>query len=230
VNEVSSVAGAYGKGRIMFMGLELLVAPGALVPRSETELLGATAVEALRQMNLPAPRVIDMCCGAGNLACAIAHHVQSARVWASDLTDGCVEAARRNVAHHGLDGRVSVQQGDLFGAFSGLELEGAVDMIVCNPPYISDKRLEGDRAHLLDLEPREAFAAGPYGLSIHMRVVKDALRYLRPGGILLFEVGLGQDRQVAGLMERSKAYEGIGAVNNEAGECRVVQGCAKALA
>lgn len=227
MNEKISVASAYGSGRISFMGMDMLVAPGALVPRTETELLGKTAVDALRGMGLPSPRVVDMCCGAGNLACGIAHHVPGARVWASDLTDGCVEAARRNVAHHGLTERVSVFQGDLFGALSGLELDGVIDVIVCNPPYISDKRLEGDRAHLLELEPREAFAAGPYGLSIHMRVVKDAPRYLRPGGMLIFEVGLGQDRQVTGLMERSKAYEDISAVSNDAGESRVVLGRAK---
>ncbi|MGH6644949.1 MAG: N5-glutamine methyltransferase family protein, partial [Bradyrhizobium sp.] len=207
MNEEINVTDAYGKGRTMFMGLELLVAPGALVPRPETELLGMTAVDALRQMNLPAPRVVDMCCGAGNLACGISHYVPGARIWASDLTDGCVDVARRNVAHHGLAERVSVLQGDAFDAFSGLELDGTIDAIVCNPPYISEKRLEGDRAHLLELEPREAFAAGPYGLSFHMRVVKDAPRYLRPGGILLLEVGLGQDRQVTALLERSKAYE-----------------------
>ena len=230
MSEEISVADAYSKGRTIFMGLELLVAPGALVPRPETELLGKTAVDVLRQQNLPAPRVVDMCCGAGNLACVIAHHAPATRVWASDLTDGCVEVARRNVAHHGMADRVSVLQGDLFSAFSGLELDGTIDVIVCNPPYISEKRLEGDRAHLTELEPREAFAAGPYGLSIHMRVIKDAPRYLRPGGILLFEVGLGQDRQVMALLERSKAYESIRAVTNEAGEGRVVVGHTKAQA
>lgn len=228
MSEEISVADAYSKGRTVFMGLELLVAPGALVPRPETELLGTTALGALGQMNLPAPRVVDMCCGAGNLACAIAHYVPTARVWASDLTDGCVEVARRNVAYHGMADRVSVLQGDLFSAFSGLELDGTIDAIVCNPPYISEKRLEGDRAHLTELEPREAFAAGPYGLSIHMRVIKEAPRYLRRGGILLFEVGLGQDRQVMGLLERSKAYEHIRAVTNETGGGRVVVGHTKA--
>ena len=228
VSEEISVADAYHKGRTRFMGMELLVAPGALVPRSETELLGVTAVDALRRLSRPVPRAVDMCCGAGNLACAIAHYVPSSLVWASDLTDGSIEVARRNAAHHGLAERMSVLQGDLFDAFSGLELDGTIDLIVCNPPYISEKRLQGDRAHLLELEPREAFAAGPYGLSIHIRVVKDALRYLRPGGILLFEVGLGQDRQVAALLERSKAYENIQAVMNEAGESRVVLGHAKA--
>jgi release factor glutamine methyltransferase len=61
-----------------------------------------------------------------------------------------------------------------------------------------------------------------------MRVIKDAPRYLRRGGILLFEVGLGQDRQVMGLLERSRAYEGIRAVTNETGEGRVVVGHTKA--
>ncbi|RWK43282.1 class I SAM-dependent methyltransferase [Mesorhizobium sp.] len=224
MSEKISVAEAYRKGRTIFMGLELLIAPGALVPRPETELLGTTALDVLRRMNLSAPRVVDMCCGAGNLACAIAHYAPAAQVWASDLTDGCVEVARRNVAHHDMADRVSVLRGDLFGAFSNLELDSAIDVIVCNPPYISEKRLEGDRAHLTELEPREAFAAGPYGLSIHMRVIKDAPRYLRRGGILLFEVGLGQDRQVMRLLERSKSFEGIRAVTNEAGEGRVVVG------
>ncbi|MER8593726.1 MULTISPECIES: class I SAM-dependent methyltransferase [unclassified Mesorhizobium] len=230
MSEEINVADAYGRGRSTFMGLQLLVSPGALVPRPETELLGKAALDVLSQLNLPVPRVVDMCCGAGNLACAIAHHAPTARVWASDLTDGCVEVARRNVTHLKIEDRVTVLQGDLFSAFSGLELDGTIDVIVCNPPYISEKRLEGDRSHLVELEPREAFAAGPYGLSIHMRVLKEAPRYLRRGGILLFEVGLGQDRQVMSLLERSKAYESIRAVTNQAGEVRVVVGHTRAQA
>lgn len=221
------VAKAYDQGRIMFMGMELLVAPGALVPRQETELLCARALDALRQLNVPEPRVIDMCCGAGNLACAISLQIPDARVWASDLTDGCIDVARRNVVHHELTQRISVLQGDLFDAFSGLPLDGTIDLIVCNPPYISDTRLRGDRAFLLELEPREAFAAGPYGLGIHMRVAKDAGRYLRPGGALLFEVGFGQEQQVTTLLERSKGYESIRVVMNETGEGRVVMGYRK---
>ncbi|MFB9270026.1 N5-glutamine methyltransferase family protein [Bradyrhizobium erythrophlei] len=221
------VAQAYDEGRTWFMGMELLVARGVLVPRPETELLGATAVAALRRWDLPAPRVIDMCCGAGNLGCAIAQGVPGAQVWASDLTDDCVAITRRNVARHGLAARISVCQGDLFDALSSLPLQGSIDLIVCNPPYISETRLKGDRAPLLDLEPREAFAAGPYGLSIHMRVVKDALTYLRPGGMLLFEIGLGQDRQVTTLLERSKGYQDVSVVANDQGEGRVVMAHAK---
>ncbi|MET4205519.1 HemK/PrmC family methyltransferase [Bradyrhizobium sp. LA2.1] len=227
MSETINVTEAYERGRTQFMGIELQVAPGALVPRPETELLGRTAVEALRRANLPSPRIVDMCCGAGNLACAIALNFPDARVWASDLTDGCVELARRNAASQGAETRITVLQGDLFEALAGLQLEQTIDMIVCNPPYISESRLKGDRASLLMNEPREAFAAGPYGLSIHMRVTKDAPRYLRPGGLLLFEVGRDQDRQVATLLERNDAYENVSVVLDDAGAGRVVMAYAK---
>ena len=224
MSERDLVAEAYGRGVVHFMGLELAVAPGALVPRVETELLGQTAIAALLETGLDAPRVIDMCCGAGNLACAIAHHIAAAHVWAADLTPECVVLTARNVAACSLEERVTVRQGDLFGALEGMGLEGSLDAVVCNPPYISEKRLETERAHLLELEPRAAFSAGPYGLSIHMRVVREALPFLKPGGLLLMEVGLGQDRQVKTLFERTRSYEDLRVVANEAGEGRVVRG------
>jgi len=216
-----SVVDAYQRGHVSFMGIDLLVAQGARVPREETELLGHTAVSVLREQGYAEARVIDMCCGAGNLACAIASLVPDVRVWASDLTLACVEVARRNVVHTGLGDRVQVLQGDLFAAFAGLGLGQTIDVIVCNPPYISEKRLEGDRASLLVHEPREAFAAGPYGLGIHQRVVKEAAAFLKPQGWLLFEFGLGQERQVQMLFDRSKLYGDVRLVRNQAGEPRV---------
>src|ERR1051325_6100824 len=131
---------AFEAGRVRFMDLELTVARGALVPRPETELLGRTAIAVLEKIlaDNGELRVIDMCCGIGNLTCAIAHHVPAAHVWASDLTSVCVETARANAAALGLT-NVSVHEGDLFQPLAGLGLEGRVDAIVCNPPYISEK-------------------------------------------------------------------------------------------
>lgn len=194
------------EGRQTFLGIEMLCGPGVLVPRPETELLARVAIDAVRQAG-EASRVIDMCCGAGNLACAIAVHVPGAHVWASDLTDSCVRQARDNVMHLGLGDRVQVVQGDLFAGLEGRGLEGSVDVLVCNPPYISSKRLEDERAPLLEHEPREAFDGGPYGLSIHQAVIREATSYLKPHGWLFVEVGLGQDRQVKLLLERTRAYE-----------------------
>jgi len=215
---------AYVLGHEVFMGVELVAAAGALAPREETELLGNTALAALRAVAATVPRVIDMCCGSGNLACALAHHMHGTQVWASDLTDGCIAVSRRNVDHVGVSSQVQVSQGDLFAGLQGCGLEGTIDVIVCNPPYISKGKLASERAELLKHEPLEAFDGGPYGLSIHQRVVKDALVFLRPGGILLFEIGLGQDRQVKMLFERTKSYEDIQLVANAAGQVRVVSG------
>jgi release factor glutamine methyltransferase len=167
------------------------------------------------------PRVIDMCCGAGNLGCAIASHVPGARVWMSDLTDGCVHWTRENVRHLELGERVEVAQGDLFAGLAGKGLEGTIDVVVCNPPYISTGKLAAERATLLENEPREAFDGGPYGLSIHQRVIKEVLPFLKKGGWLLFEIGLGQDRQIKILFDRAKTYADFALVSDAAGQPRV---------
>lgn len=219
-----NVSAAYASGRTTFLGLDLLVATGTLVPRAETELLATAAIEKLKEHGPRRARVIDMCCGAGNLACAIAHHLPGARVWAADLTEECVALAARNATHTQLAERITVHRGDLFDALSGQELEGTVDLIVCNPPYISSGRLSTELADLLLHEPAEAFAAGPYGIGIHMRVVRDALPLLKPAGFLFMEVGLGQDRQVQRLLERTGEYDEINVVANAEGNGRVVAG------
>ena len=217
------VSRAYARQRTTFMGLELEVGPGAFVPRAETELLGETALEALRGLMLGgSPRLIDMCCGSGNLACALGAYAAGAQVWASDLTDGAVAVARRNVMHLGLEASVHVAQGDLFASFDRLGLAGTIDLITCNPPYISTHRLENERNTLLVHEPREAFDGGPYGLSIHQRVVSEAQAFLRPGGVLLFEIGQRQERQVELLFRRTRAYGDVEMRRDRAGHVRVV--------
>jgi len=215
------VRDVYQRGTFPFMGLELLVDPGALIPRPETELLATEAIALVKACGA-APIVIDVCCGSGNLACAIAHHVPAAKVFASDLTDGCFALSKKNAAHLGLTQRVTVFQGDLFAPLSGAVEPGSVDVIVCNPPYISTGRLASDRATLLENEPREAFDGGPYGLSIHQRVIKDALALLTPKGHLLFEFGLGQEKQMTALFTRARAYENVRFATNASGAPRVV--------
>ena len=147
----------------------------------------------------------------------------AARVWASDLTDGCVEldppqrdAPRARRARHGRTGR------SLRRPRPGWSSRGTSTSVVCNPPYISTGRLAGDRAGLLDHEPREAFDGGPYGLSIHQRVIAEAPRFLKPGGWLLMEFGLGQHRQVKILLERARQFVDIEFVNDGTDAPRVV--------
>jgi len=215
----------YVTGRVHFMALELSASPGALVPRDETELLGWTALRMLNDLPVEAEhRLIDMCCGSGNLVCGITSYNPNVRAWASDLVDDAVRLTQLNVRRLQLAKRVEVVQGDLFDALSGRGLEGTVDVIVCNPPYISSGRLDRDRAQLLTHEPRAAFDGGPFGVSIFQRVVRGALLFLKPGGTLLFEIGLGQERQVAILFDRTGGYDPVTTVNDCQGHARVIAG------
>ena len=195
------------RASLKFMDVDIIAPEGVLKPRAETEILGKRAVEHLLQIGVNRPiRVIDMCCGSGNLAVAIAIHIPDCRVWAADLTEAAVRTAKRNVELHRLSDRIEVRQGNLFAALDGDRLEETIDLIICNPPYISAGRLDGPSADLLLKEPREAFDGGPFGLSIHQRLIRDAVVFLKPGGLLMCEFGEGQYRQVASLIERSKAY------------------------
>lgn len=190
-----------------FMDLDIVVPPHVLRPRAETELLARQALTHLGELlQVPGPAVIDMCCGSGNLAVALAVHAPSCRVWAADLSVAAAAAADANVKRLDLSSRVTVRNGDLFAAFADDDLQGRVDMVVCNPPYISTAKLDGASAGLLEQEPREAFDGGPFGLSIHQRLFREALAYLKPGGILLCEFGEGQSSQVGALFKRAKGY------------------------
>ncbi len=220
----SRIARLYAEGRTTFMGLTLLIAQGALIPRLETEILCRAALEKVARLRRPMhdTRVIDMCCGSGNLGCAIAAYEPSARVWASDLSPACVDIARKNAAHLALIDRVTVVRSNLFDGLGEFVGRGSIDLIVCNPPYISTHRLSSDRKELLLREPREAFDGGTYGLAIHQRVIAQSVPFLKPNGWLLFEVGLGQARQVERLFERSRSYGRCETRCDAAGNVRVV--------
>jgi HemK-like putative methylase len=200
-------------GRQQFLGVDLLAKNDVLAPRQETEILGREVLAILRaeaegdrEREL---RMIDMGCGSGNLACAVATAIPRARVWASDITASCAELTRENVAHLALQDRVQVCEGDLFAPLTGRGLEGTMDVVVMNPPYIPSSSLEKSHAGLLHHEPRAAFDGGPYGVSVVTRLLQEAPAFLKAGGHLLFEFGLGQERIVQSLVQRKNLYAEI---------------------
>ena len=100
--------------------------------------------------------------------------------------------ARRNAVHLKLQSRVELRQGDLLAPFDTPEFLGRIDVLVCNPPYISSGKLGLMPGEIADFEPQLAFDGGPFGIRILQRLLREAPRFLRPGGWLAFEVGLGQ--------------------------------------
>jgi HemK-like putative methylase len=208
-------------GRQAFLGVELLAREDVLAPREETELLGSEVLAILKRAASKDPRMIDMGCGCGNLACACAAALPALRVWASDITPSCSALARENAIQLGLGDRVTVAQGDLFAPLAGFGLAGSVDVVAMNPPYIPSSSLEKTHAGLLRHEPRAAFDGGPYGVSILTRLMREAPPFLKEGGSLLFEFGRGQGRMVSTLAERIPWYSGIRLLTDAQGEPRV---------
>lgn len=221
---VSGVPLAHLTGRQQFMGMEMLAGPDALVPRKETELLGAAAIERVRECARSGvrPRVIDACTGSGNVALAVALQVPEAEVFAADLSDSAVELARRNADHLGIGEGVKFSVGDLLAPFDNPDFLGRVNVLTCNPPYIATSNVGRMSEEIAAHEPRLAFDGGALGIGILMRLLKEAPRFLLPGGWLLFEVGLGQGPAIAKRLSLLPAYTEVKTLADHSGAVRVV--------
>ena len=215
---------AYLTGRQRFMGLDLLAGPQALIPRRETELLGRAVVDKLKSLADEHADVaaIDVCTGCGNLALAMAHYEPRAMVYGADLSEDAIGLAQRNVHFLGLQDRVQVRCGDLLGPFNEQAFYGRVDLLVCNPPYISSGKLETLPSEIIAYEPRLAFDGGPFGVRILQRLMREAPRYLRFGGWLAFEVGLGQGPAIQQWLAKTGGYDCSETVEDDQGQTRVV--------
>jgi release factor glutamine methyltransferase len=219
---------AHLTGRQGFLGLEFLASPEALIPRKETEILGRAALAKLTCLEQAgrALTVIDICTGSGNLALAYAYYVPSARVFASDLCQEAVDLAQRNLEHFperlGLRERVEMRQGDLLEPFDRPEFHGKCDLLSCNPPYISAAKVKQMHPEIANFEPEAAFNGGIYGVSVLMKLIKQAPVFLKPGGWLGFEVGSGQGALMARQLEKHPSYSAVETYKDSGGEIRAL--------
>jgi release factor glutamine methyltransferase len=222
---VSGVPLAHLTGFQRFMGLELIAGPQALIPRVETALLGNAALSRVRAAADARGQalVIDVCTGSGNLAVALAHAEPRATVHAADLSEEAVLLARRNITHLGLGGRVQAHCGDFLMPFASDAFLGQVDVLVCNPPYISSGKVKAMPDEISGHEPQLAFDGGPFGIRMLQRLMKEAPAFLRPGGWLAFEVGLGQGPAVLQWLGKMSEFARVETQADAEGQIRVVQ-------
>jgi release factor glutamine methyltransferase len=185
---------AYIVGQQEFWGLPFEVSPAVLIPRSETELIVEVVLELFPQVN-HIVTAADLCTGSGNVAVAIATERPAARIAATDISQVALDVARQNARRLGVAGRIDFRCTDLLDG-----LQGPFDVITCNPPYVAERDRPGLQPEVRDHEPDVALFGGSDGFHLVERLVRDAAGYLRPGGHLLFEFGLGQDERVESLV------------------------------
>ena len=167
-------------GTAAFRHVELAVGPGVFTPRPETELLAGWGVDRAREVVSTGrtPVVVDLCTGSGAVALAVAGEVPEAQVHAVELSEDAFGWASRNLAGSGVD----LRQGDMATAFD--DLDGTVDVVLCNPPYIPLEAYESVAAEARDHDPHLALFSGDDGLEA-MRVLEQvAARLLRPSGVV----------------------------------------------
>ena len=188
-----------------FWSLEFEVTPAVLIPRPETELL---VEEALRLAGGPAPIVADLGTGSGNLAVAIARELPLSRVLATDSSEAALRVARRNAVRHGVQERIRFLLGDLGGPLQGAAEPHGLDLLVSNPPYVSEAELASLEPEVRDYEPRSALVPpGGRPWALYPALLEAASRYLRPGGHVILEIsGTGADG-VAHLMAGRDGFE-----------------------
>ncbi|HEU5180174.1 MAG TPA: peptide chain release factor N(5)-glutamine methyltransferase [Candidatus Polarisedimenticolia bacterium] len=188
-----------------FWSLEFEVGPAVLIPRPETELL---VEEALRRAGGPAPRLADIGTGSGNLAVALARELPSAAVLATDISEAALEVARRNAARHGTAERIRFLLGDLARPLEGVVEPGSLDLLLSNPPYVSETELASLEPEVRDHEPRAALVPpGGQTWALYPALLEAASRYLLPGGHVILEIsGTGADG-VAPLMAGRDGFE-----------------------
>ncbi len=209
---------AYITGSREFFKLEFAVSPAVLVPRPESELLVEAALEHLRRLRVRRARIVDVGTGSGAIGIAIAKNRRDAKLLGVDSSRDALTVARSN-ARKLLPRRPGEWiQGDLLTA-----VNGPIDCIVANLPYIPDARLDELEPEVADHEPRQALTPGTAGTELILRLLTQLGARLSPQGIAVLEIDPGQEGEIADMLERLLPMADIEILNDLSGQPRAVK-------
>jgi release factor glutamine methyltransferase len=203
----------YLVGETWFHARPFLVERSTLIPRPATETLVEHAVAWARATGAPV-RVLDLCTGSGCVAISVLAALVTARrgtgeppvapveatAVATDLVPAAIDLAMRNATRHGVQARIEFRAGDLYEPLRPEEI-GSFDLVLANPPYISDAEFAQCQPNVRDHEPATALRGGPDGLSVVQPLVRGAGRWLKPGGRLMVEIAASQGGAARRLAE-----------------------------
>ncbi len=210
---------AYLIGEWEFYGLPLDISPAVLIPRPDTEVLVTKLIDAARP--LESCRILDLCAGSGCIGLAAAANLPHARVLLGELDDEALKICRQNIRRSALTGRVTSLKLDAREKPS--RSLGEFQFLVSNPPYIPSADVDALDPSVREHEPRLALDGGMDGLDFYRVICERWRDALAPGGMLFFEVGIGQADQVLRIM-RAQGFGDIQIVKDLNDIPRVVFG------
>ena len=199
---------AYIVGDAEFYGLNFIVNENVLIPRPETEEVVEFALKHINETS----KILDIGTGSGAIAVTIAKQT-NAQVTAVDISEKALKVARQNAKNNDVD--VEFLQSDVFSALETRKF----DVIISNPPYISESEYQTLMPEVKDHEPKLALVAEDDGLKIYKQVINDAPKYLEKDGVIVFEIGYNQGEQIKKLLE--KDFEEIKVIKDLQGNDRI---------
>ena len=208
---------AYLVGHREFFSLDFLVTPDVFIPRPDTETLVVAVLEQAKSFS--SPRILDVGTGSGCLCVAIAANHPEAQLTAVDISEAALEVAKTNAHRHNVAERIRFLNGDLLAPLQENEL---FDMIVSNPPYVTEQERETLQPDVRLHEPHSALFSGHDGLDIVRRLIAEAPACLSPGGLLLMELDPSQADVVTKILQSHDLYTEIKSHKDLAGKIRVV--------
>jgi release factor glutamine methyltransferase len=191
----------YITGHREFFGLDFIVTKDVLIPRPETEFLVERVIKLAKDLpEETTPLIVDIGTGSGCIAVTLAVHLPNARLVATDISSAALEVARRNAARHNVGERIEFIAGDALEPLARLELEGTVDLLAANPPYVNEAGPELIQREVRDWEPHKALFGGVEGLDFYRWLLADGFKYLKAGGYLVLEIGCGQLESISEMI------------------------------
>ncbi len=202
-----------------FMGLEFQVEEGVLIPRGDTEILVEETLKFIK--NERKYDICDLCSGSGAIGISIAYLKENTNVDLIDYYEIPEKVTKKNIRKHNLDSRANFIKSDLLK--EPISMNKKYDILVSNPPYIKDEVIETLMDDVKKYEPHTALSGGEDGLYFYKKIIDDSNKILKDNGVLAFEIGHDQGKEVSDLMVE-KGYKNIRVIKDLAGHDRVVIG------
>lgn len=206
-------------GQCEFMGLDFSVKEGVLIPRGDTEVLVEEVLGRIEEHG--EADVCDLCCGSGAIGLSLAHYRDNIKVDLIDIAKEPEQVTKTNIRKLQLNDRCGFIKSDLLE--EAIKEEKKYDFLVSNPPYIREEVIDTLMEDVKNYEPHLALSGGEDGLIFYRRIVEDSIKVLKPNGVLAFEIGHDQGKEVSDLMIETK-FENVKVIKDLAGLDRVVIG------
>lgn len=195
---------AYIVGMKEFWSLPFEVSRHVLIPRPETEILVEEVLKVCAGGKVKNPRILEIGTGCGAISVSLASELKEAHIVATDISPEAIAVAMKNAHNNGVGNQISFLLGNLFQPVSG-----KFDIIVSNPPYISEEEYDKLPLEVQGFEPKAALLAGTDGTEVHRAIIREGIVYMESGGWLLMEIGAGQKHRIENMLKESRLYDSI---------------------